>query len=57
MRQWKCAFKQRRIDYIDPVPLISPEIVPPPKELAEHLHFDDWVLAFKARSKSKGFQM
>jgi hypothetical protein len=35
----------RGVDYIDPVPLVSPDLVPPPPELAQ-LHFNDWVLAF-----------
>jgi TIR domain len=44
-REWRLALKERGIDYIDPVPLASPEEVPPPPELAGHLHFNDWVLA------------
>jgi hypothetical protein len=45
--EWRTALAARGIDYIDPVPLASPEEAPPPKELAEHLHFNDWVLAFR----------
>jgi hypothetical protein len=45
-REWRCALERRGIEYIDPVPLVSPEQVPPPPELAEHLHFNDWMLAF-----------
>lgn len=45
-REWRIALARRGVDYIDPVPLVSPTEVPPPPELAEHLHFNDWVLAF-----------
>jgi hypothetical protein len=48
-REWRCALEARGLDYIDPVPLVSPDRVPPPPELAP-LHFDDWMLAF-ARSQ------
>jgi hypothetical protein len=44
--EWRTALAARGIGYIDPVPLVPPERAPPPKELAEHLHFNDWVLAF-----------
>ena len=30
----------------DPVPLAPPNLVPPPPELADQLHFNDWVLAY-----------
>ena len=38
---------RRGIDYIDPVPLAPPDVVPPPAELAQDLHFNDWVLAYR----------
>ena len=38
-REWRLAFEKRGIQFIDPFPLESPEIVPPPKEL-ESLHFN-----------------
>jgi hypothetical protein len=44
-KEWRCALKARGLDFIDPVPLVSPQTVPPPPELASK-HFDDWVLAF-----------
>jgi len=44
-KEWRCAFKTKGIDFIDPVPLVSPEEVPPPPELAGK-HFNDWVLSF-----------
>ena len=43
--EWRCALETRGIDFIDPVPLVSPEVVPPPPELGVK-HFDDWTLAF-----------
>ena len=44
-REWHCALERRGLDFIDPVPLVDPKIVPPPPELASK-HFNDWVLAF-----------
>jgi hypothetical protein len=44
-REWRCALDSRGLDFIDPVPLIDPEKVPPPLELSSK-HFNDWVLAF-----------
>jgi hypothetical protein len=44
--EWRCGFQERGIDFIDPCPLVSPDSVPPPKELADQLHFNDWVLAY-----------
>jgi hypothetical protein len=53
-KEWRCALATRGIDFIDPVPLVSPDRVPPPPELVGELHFDDWHLAYldarKARS-------
>ena len=43
-KKWKCALNTQGADFIDPVPLVSPEIVPPPPELSNK-HFNDWVLA------------
>jgi len=45
-KEWRCALKTRGLDFIDPVPLVSPELVPPPRELAKK-HFNDWTLALK----------
>jgi uncharacterized protein YegL len=44
-KEWRCALQTRGLDFIDPVPLVSPDEVPPPPELATK-HFNDWVLAF-----------
>lgn len=51
-KEWKCALQTRGVDYIDPVPLVSPAAIPPPPELAA-LHFNDWMLAFTRRRKSR----
>jgi hypothetical protein len=48
-KEWRCALKTRGINFIDPVPLVSPEKVPPPPELAEK-HFYDRMLAFMKTS-------
>ncbi len=50
-KEWKCALTTRGEEFIDPVPLVSPEQVRPPAELA-HKHFNDWVLAFRRTSTS-----
>jgi hypothetical protein len=44
-KEWQCALKERGLDYIDPVPLESPEFAPPPPELAAK-HFNDPLVAF-----------
>jgi hypothetical protein len=44
-KEWRCALNTRGLDFIDPVPLASPEEVPPPPELASK-HFNDWVLGW-----------
>lgn len=51
-REWRCALSTRGIDFIDPVPLVSPEIEPPPAELAQK-HFNDWTLAFQDRRPTR----
>jgi hypothetical protein len=50
-REWRCAYERRGVDFIDPVPLASPEVVRPPTELADELHFNHWVLAYKRRTQ------
>jgi len=44
--EWRCGFRERGIEFIDPCPLAPPTKVPPPGELADKLHFNDWVLAY-----------
>ncbi len=48
-KEWRAALGTGRPDFIDPVPLQSPEEAPPPPELAS-LHFNDWMLAFQRRT-------
>jgi len=33
-KEWRCALERRGENFIDPVPLVSPDIVRPPEELA-----------------------
>lgn len=44
--EWRMALDRRGLRYIKPMPLVSPKEVPPPKELGDRLHFEDWMLAF-----------
>jgi hypothetical protein len=37
-KEWKCALVARGLDYIHPVPLVDPRLVPPPPELGSK-HF------------------
>jgi HEAT repeat protein len=48
-REWRLALQSRGLDHINPVPLVSPEVVPPPSELAS-LHFNSWTLSVSQRS-------
>jgi hypothetical protein len=50
-KEWRFALEQKGRDFIDPVPLVAPEAVKPPDELAGK-HFNDWTLAFE-REKGK----
>lgn len=54
-KEWRCALTQRGCEYIQPVPLVDPQRVPPPKELSECLHFEDVqriVMDYSRLSKS-----
>ena len=53
-REWRTALRLRGVAGIDPIPLASPEEVPPPSELAQHLHFNDWLLAFTRGRRGAG---
>jgi hypothetical protein len=44
-KEWRTALSTRGLSFIDPVPLESPDKVPPPRELAS-LHFNEWTLSF-----------
>jgi len=50
-KEWRCALRKRGIEFIDPIPLESPEKAPPPAELSS-LHFNDWMLAFRRGNPS-----
>jgi hypothetical protein len=43
-KEWRYAFTNRGLDYIDPVPLVDPRVAPVPEELKQ-LHFGDRFLA------------
>jgi hypothetical protein len=51
--EWRCGYRERGIDFIDPCPLVSPDCVSPPKELADQLHFNDWVLAYMRKASPR----
>ena len=44
---WRCAVAQRDARHIVPVPLDSPEAVPPPAELLQVRPLEEWVLAYE----------
>ena len=44
-REWRWALKSKGLDFIDPVPLESPEDAPPPDELAAK-YFNDPSLPY-----------
>ena len=54
--EWRYGYEKRGIDFIDPCPLDPPSKVPPPKELADLIHFDDWVLAYMSGRAGDGKQ-
>jgi hypothetical protein len=41
-REWQCALNSRGLDYIQPVPLVNPDKVPPPPELSLKQFKDKW---------------
>jgi V8-like Glu-specific endopeptidase len=43
--EWRTALEKRGINFIDPFPLESPDIIPPPKELSS-LHFNSLYLNY-----------
>jgi hypothetical protein len=51
-KEWRFALARRGLNFIDPIPLASPERVPPPRELAGTLHFDDWTVAYASAMAS-----
>jgi hypothetical protein len=53
-QEWRYGYKQKGLAFIDPVPLVDPRKAPPPPELAEHTHFNDWTLIYSEYEKSIG---
>jgi hypothetical protein len=51
-QEWRYGFRQKGLGFIDPVPLVDPRKAPPPAELAEHKHFNDWTLIYSEYEKS-----
>jgi hypothetical protein len=49
-KEWKCALQTKGLDFINPVPLVTPDEVPPPDELKQK-HFNDWILAYRAHRR------
>ena len=45
--EWRCALRERGLDFIDPVPLEPPTFAEPPVELASK-HFNDALLPYMA---------
>jgi len=45
-KEWNWALEKRGIDFIKPIPLVSPDKVPPPAVLAEKMNFNDLDLMF-----------
>ena len=43
-REWRYALEEKGLDFIHPIPLASPDEVPPPEELRSK-HFNDMILA------------
>ena len=51
--EWQTALREKGLEYIDPVPMESPDKCPPPNELNE-LHFNDkWAVYQKKKSPVK----
>ena len=42
-KEWRCALEKKGLDFIDPVPLVRPDKVPPPRALRKK-QFGDWTL-------------
>src|SRR5262249_16780807 len=53
-KEWRYGLERKGLDFIDPVPLVGPRIVPPPVELA-HKHFHDWTLVCLGYENSINF--
>jgi len=49
-REWRYALRLRGIDFIDAILLDTPEVAPPPPELAT-LHDGDWRAAYEVAAR------
>jgi hypothetical protein len=51
-KEWRRALDEKGIDFIHPIPLVDPRLVPPPPELASR-HFNDAILLYlEARQRA-----
>jgi tetratricopeptide (TPR) repeat protein len=50
-KEWRFALEHRGLDFIQPIPLVDPSLVPPPKEL-ESTHFNDLIAVYLGSQKS-----
>jgi len=51
-REWRFGLEKKGVSFIDPVPLVDPRKVPPPPELGDTKHFNDWTLAYLEYERS-----
>jgi hypothetical protein len=52
-KEWHCALKLRGLDYIQPVPLVNPDRVPPPAELSPKQFKDKWLCYIEWENSSR----
>ncbi len=50
-REWRYGKARKGVEFIDPVPLIDPRLVPPPEELGQRSRFNDWVSGYLEAEK------
>ena len=51
-QEWRHGLACKGIEFIMPMPLADPRKVPPPKELRNQIHFDDWTHRYLEYEKS-----
>jgi hypothetical protein len=56
-REWLCALNSKGLDYIQPVPLVNPDKVPPPTELSPKQFKDKWLcyIEWQRTSRTKNW--
>jgi hypothetical protein len=52
--EWRCALAARGLDYIHPVPLADPRIVPPPEELHSRHFSGTWFILREYEKRMRG---